>query len=343
MINTFLNEDDIWCISISSTGRCNCNCSYCHVYARHEKEKYTIDITDDMFNDIINTIKYIKDNIHKNIQVRFSGGEPLILGDRLFEMTKKIYEITDYESVVLSNGLLINDQIIEKAEKSNIGIFACSIENPFNPAEGAPDPNTVMDKIQKYNACKPSVVPGVMIIKNEYFKDLASIADYAYSKMNALPVFSELSFQAYESPSEEQLKELHKNIKNIAKKYYGITPLRFFPYVSPELHSNGERNFITSIELEDAEALSKGAENGAKLLIDRLNNSYINPMCQKKDCEWYEDCQLIKWTWNNETRRITKEKKMDDFCNFKRTINTALYEGILESEGFRNETANESE
>ena len=336
-MKTFLKENDIWCISISSTGRCNCNCSYCHVYARHAKENYTIDITDEMFDGIIDTIVYIKNNYHKNIQVRFSGGEPLVLGDRLFSMTKRLYDKTGYEAVVLSNGLLIDDQVIEKAHEAHIGAFACSIENPLNPAVGAPDPDIVLDKIKKYNDAKVEVLPGVMIIKNESFEDLKKIADYVYSKMEMLPVFSELSFHAYESPTKTQLEALYSNIKDIVKDYYGLTPLRFFPYVSPELHGNGERNFITSIELEDADVFAKGAEYGAELLFQRLNKSYINPLCNKTDCDWHEDCELIKWTWNNTTKRIKKEDKLRDFCNFKQTVNNALYDGLLENEDLLDE------
>ena len=331
-MDTFLKYDDIWCLSISSTGRCNCSCSYCHVYARHEQKDYTMDISDEMFDNIIETIALIKEKYHKNIQVRFSGGEPLILGDRLFEMTERLYQRTGFEPAILSNGLMVNEEVIERASKSHISAFVCSIENPFDPAVGAANPEKVLEIINKFKNAAVEVLPGVMIIKNKSFKDLKKISDYVYGKIGMLPVYSELSFQAYESPTEIELKELHDNIKAIAKEYYGKTPLRLFPYVSPELHSNGERNFITSIELEDETCFAKGPIESAKMLFDRLNNSYINPLCKNKNCDWSEDCQLVKWTWLNETKRISKEVKFFDFCSLKKCVNNALFDGIMEKE-----------
>lgn len=329
-MDTFLKEDDLWALSVTVTGRCNCSCSYCHFYSHRDRKKFSIDISDELFDNYLNLINEIKNNLHNNIQVRFSGGEPLVLGDRIFELSNRMYEITGIEPYVLTNGKLLSKDIIEKSKKSHISAFLVSIENPFDEADGAPKTKEVLKIIKDLDSKEVRVLPAIMIIKNNMFKNLLSIADYVYNEIGLLPSFAELTYQAYESPTDEELSDLYTNIKKIASKYYEKTPIRIFPYVSPELYANNQLNYLNELDLENSLNLKlSNVEEVSKKMFKKLENSYkVNP-CKNRDCDWYEDCRIIKWLWFYSTNNVTSEQKLKDYCRFKKVINSALYEGII--------------
>lgn len=329
-MNTFLKDDDLWALSITVTGRCNCNCSYCHFYAHRDRKKYMIDISDELYDNYLKLINEIKDKYHKNIQVRFSGGEPLVIGDRIFELSNRMYEVTGIEPHVLTNGRLLNKDIIEKSKKSHISAFLVSIENPFDEAEGAPRTKEVLKSIKELDCEDVRVLPAIMIIRNNMFGKMLDIADYVYNEIGILPSFAELTYQAYESPSDEELDDLYKNIKAIANKYYGKTPIRIFPYVSPELYANNQRNYLNELALENS--LNINSSNIAEVatkLFDKLSLSYQKNPCTDTKCEWYNDCRIIKWLWFYPTPGVDSDQKLKDYCRFKKVINNALYDGII--------------
>lgn len=335
-METFLKDNDIWALSFTITGRCNCNCSYCHFYAKRNKRDYQIDMPDELFENYLKVIKYIKENYHSNLQIRFSGGEPLTLGDKLFYYSERIYQETGIEPFVLTNGRLITDEVIEKSIKNHISAYLVSIENPFDESEGAPKTEEVLEKISRYDSDKVSVLPAIMIIRNQYFKDIVKIADYVYSKIKKLPSFAELTYQAFESPSDIELSYLYDNVKKLASKYYGKTAIRIFPYVSPELYAQGYNNYLSELDLENTiNVTDKNTKLAAEKLINKLNSSYRPNPCQNKECNWYDDCRIVKWLWVEQVpgSNIKKEQKLKDYCRMKKTINSALYDGIMENIG----------
>lgn len=147
-MNTILKDEDIWALSITITGRCNCNCSYCHFYAKRNRIDYNIDMLEERLDNYIKLISFIKEKYHKNLQIRFSGGESLVIGNKLFEYSENIYKSTGIKPYVLTNGRLLSDEIISKSKKHKIAAYLVSIENPFDMAEGAPLTNEVLSKIK---------------------------------------------------------------------------------------------------------------------------------------------------------------------------------------------------
>lgn len=330
----FLNEEDIWALSITVTGKCNCNCSYCHFYAARDRQAYNIDMSEELFDNYVELINIIKNKYHKKLQVRFSGGEPLMIGDKLFEYSNKLFEKTGLSSYVLTNGRLLSEDVIEKARRAHIEAFLVSIENPFEQSEGAPATDEVLEKIKTYDSDTVHVLPAIMVVKNGAFNKLFDIADYIYEKIGILPSFSELTYHAFESPTKEEISELYKNVRMIAKKYYGKAAIRIFPYVSPELYANNQKNYLTELDLENSIKISKdNVENVAESLFKKLHNSYVKNPCENEECEWYQDCRIIKWLWmyTYDNPDITVERKLQDFCNMKKALNNGLLDGILEN------------
>lgn len=331
-MKTFLKDDDIWALSFTITGKCNCNCSYCHFYAKRDKKEVNKDMSFELFENYLKIVKYIQEKYHKNIQIRFSGGEPLMLGDKLFEYSNRIYEETGIEPYVLTNGRLISKEVIDKSKSAHISAYLVSMENPFDESEGAPKTDEVINKISVYNSNDVNVLPAIMIIKNNHFKNMAKIADYVYTRIKKLPSFAELTYQAFESPTDSELTALYNNVKELAKKYYGKAQIRIFPYISPELYAQGHNNYLSELDLENKYRIKGGdIKLEAEKLYDKLGKSYCKNPCEDKKCEWYDDCRIIKWLWTKQFpgSSINAEQKLKDFCRLKKTINSALYDGIL--------------
>ena len=332
-MESFLQEDDIWALSITITGRCNCYCSYCHYYAYRDREKYNVDMSEELFKNYVRLIKVIQQKYHKKLQVRFSGGEPLVIGEKLFDYSNYLYYETGIKPYILTNGKALNGSVIEKAKQSHISAFLVSVENPFDESEGAPSTNETLEKIITLDNAEVRVLPAVVVVKNEYFHKLKDICDYFYNKIKMLPVISELTFHAFQSPTEEQIKLLYENIKNIAKEYYEITPIRIFPYISPELYASGDKNYLNELDIENTIGINEyNIEEIAPLLFKKLENSYREYDCPKKDCDWYEDCKIIKWLWFFDGQDINyiDKNRLKDYCAMKMAINGGLFDGIME-------------
>lgn len=345
-MKTFLEKNDIWALSITITGKCNCNCSYCHFYASRDRQKYDINMCPELFDNYCKLIKHIKSTYHQNLQVRFSGGEPLMLGDKLFQYSQKLYDETGCSSYVLTNGRLLTKDIIEKSKTSHIEAFLVSIENPFDQSEGAPKTDEVLEKIKSLSCEEVQVLPAIMVVKNNSFNRLFDIADYVYEQIHMLPSYSELTYHAFESPTPEEILALYENVKKIAIKYYGKAAIRIFPYVSPELYANNQKNYLSELDLENSIGITKdNIESVAENMFKKLQLSYRPNPCQNTTCDWYEDCRIIKWLWlyTYDNPNMSTSKKLKDFCNMKKAINTGLLEGIEINMEDRNVTNTKTE
>lgn len=326
-----LKENDIWALSFTITGKCNCDCSYCHFYANRDRKKYNINMDYDLFMNYVELIKFIKKTYHKELQIRFSGGEPLMIGENLFKYSNIIYRELGYKPYVLTNGKLLDEDIIEKAYKANISAFLVSIENPYDQSENAPSTDEVLEKIRKYNKAKVPVLPAIMVVKNEYFDKLFEICNYVYERTKILPSFSELTYHAFQIPTEEDINALYSNIFEIAKKYYKVTPIRMFPYLSPELYANNQKNYLSELDIENSIGITNdNIESVAKNMFLKLNRSYIKNPCRDSECEWFEDCKFIKWLWlYTYNDNISLEQKLDAFCRMRKALNKGLFDGIM--------------
>mgnify|MGYP004450388193 FL=1 len=148
-----------------------------------------------------------------------------------------------------------------------------------------------------------------------------------------LPSFSELTYHAFELPKSSELDDLYKSVKEIARKYYGKEAIRIFPYVSPELYANNQKNYMSELDLENSIGIrGDNLPDVAEKMFKKLEDSYIPNPCQDYSCEWYDDCRLIKWLWayTYDNAKISTEQKLKSFCNLKKALNNGLFDGIME-------------
>lgn len=316
-----LAPSDSICFSILITGKCNINCSYCHYYAKNKRSSVNFNLSKENFRIYLNAIKYIQENVHSNIQIRFSGGEPIMAGELMFEYSNIIYAETGIKPSVLSNGKAIDSKLIEKSINNNIGAYLISIENPFNMDKGSVDTDLILEKISKLNSEQLPLLAAVIVLSNDQFFNLAAICDYCYESTGQIPSFLTLNFKYLQNPSEEQLNSLKNNLKMVLKKYFGKEELNLFHYVAPELATGFNPIYLVEFDLDNSLNL-----NGKELELDKLkiqdylNKAYFPFDCPFQDCDWHSNCQRVKWVWRNNIK---------GYCDLKKVISKSYFENLV--------------
>lgn len=104
-----------------------------------------------------------------------------------------------------------------------------------------------------------------------------------------------------------------------------------FPYLSPELYANNQKNYLSELDIENSIGITNdNIESVAKNMFLKLNRSYIKNPCRDSECEWFEDCKFIKWLWlYTYNDNISVEQKLDAFCRMRKALNKGLFDGIM--------------
>lgn len=321
----------ILCFSILVTGRCNANCSYCHYFAANPRDKIMTDISDELFDCYCKLIKMAKNILPKNIEVqcRFSGGEPTILGDRLFDLADRVYKATGIRPYVLTNGALLDDCFIEKAKVSKINHFYVSMENPLEVDSGSFDFYQIAAKVKKYNSEKLPIIPAVTIIANDQFENLFKIAKIFYEEIGCLPTFNELSYGKFQPPTKRQLQDLRDNVIKVVKFFKDKTPIKIFPYVSPELSYGTAEHYIAEVDfLNKYQVDANNIDEKLFQILNRLDIDYPKYDCRITDCDWYGSCSNLKWVWTHGFDKLEIDNKLKSYCLLKKTLNQAFYDAL---------------
>lgn len=130
LIDSIDNQDSYYHLIINPTMNCNFSCWYC--YETHEKKSQITEETIDKIDRLIKNI--FKSNPQMNtIVLSFFGGEPLLFYNRMSDIMKKTKLITEslnkrLEIAITSNGLLINENVIEELKTYNIAGFQITLD-----------------------------------------------------------------------------------------------------------------------------------------------------------------------------------------------------------------------
>jgi len=325
-------SDCFYTFSIATTGKCNCACTYCHFFAGNERSKVAHDLSKDIYKAYIEYICNWKDEINASVAYRFTGGDPLVMGDALFDLAEEAYSRIGFGPFVLTNGKGIDDQWIIKAKKSKITHVNISLENPISPDPCAEPPINTVEKISKFSSIELPLLPGVCIIEREYFSKLYDISEWFYAKIGCLPTFVEMNFQAYESPNADQLEQLSKNIEQIIQRFAPKVPVNLFPNISSELGYGGKIPFILIMDLKDSCKLASYDWVGnLEVAHPTLFSYYRRLMCDKANCPWFNNCRYTAWYWQVDMAGVSKEQKLRDYCLLKRTINDSFYRVLVDN------------
>lgn len=127
---------------------CNANCKHCGSSA--EKKKYNGELTTD---EIKNAFKQIAHDMDaRKILINVTGGEPLVRED-LCEVMEYASNEFGFHWGMTTNGILLNDNNIEKLRKANMETISISIdglEKTHNDFRGVPDSyKIIIENIKK--------------------------------------------------------------------------------------------------------------------------------------------------------------------------------------------------
>lgn len=321
----------LFTFSIIVTGRCNVACTYCHYYLARDRASVEYDLTDEQFNVYLKFIEHWKKEVGGYVQYRFSGGDPMVLGKRLFTLADRGFEMTGVKPFMLTAGKALSPRWAERAMRHAIHHVFVSIENPFAPDPGAPDPIKVTQAIKDSDSPELPIVPGVCVVQNRDFHRLYDICCWFYERLGKIPLLSEVNYHAYQPPTGAEWDALEDNLERILKEFHGKTPLKLFPYVSPELSYGGNDPYIFDLDLENSYGMN--ADNYRDKLSEfmgRLDSSnYPTLKCPERDCNWWEFCDNTKWFWQGD-RQNDAVRKLSDYCRFKRILNDAYYRVVVD-------------
>lgn len=327
-----INNDTHICLSIISTGKCNCNCSYCHFFAENKRADYNRDISEELFARYLDYIRYLK-SITPHVVCRLSGGEPLFMGDVVFNLTDSIASNTGIDPYIMTNGKLLTKELIFKAAQHHVSSFVVSVENPLLKSSGSID---AYETIEKFVSLQNKDVPlyfGMLVLENSQFKNILQIADFFYEKTGTIPPMCEVNFTPYQSPSDEELDQLYQNVRELVRKYNGLVPISLFPYIIPEYYSGNleHTEYLTELPIDDTHnALTATNEELLLRTEQQLEKSYFPYDCCNVDCDWYGSCNRLKWVWKMESEHISSDKKISDYCRFKKVLSNAFYDALSE-------------
>ena len=331
-VDSMKAREKIFSISIGVTGRCNLNCTYCHYFKSRSRNKFAYDISDEQFIAYLNFIRAWNLSTQSPTSYRFSGGEPMILGDRLFDLANKAFDVVGTSPYILSAGKILDQDWILKARDSAISHIFLSIENPVNPDRGSVDPIKLAKRINKYNSKSLPVIPGVCVVPNNCFAKLHEICRWFYEEMGKIPLICEVNYGAYKTPSEEEWKQLEENLNRVVEDFFSKVHLNLFSSIIPEYAYGGIDPYLFELDLENSHKINNHniSEKIAEIKTYVKTKSYPMLLCKQDSCPWINFCKNTKWYWQND-ERLSRSEKLLDYCRFKRIVSDAYYRILVDS------------
>ncbi|BCQ30296.1 hypothetical protein NK8_84870 (plasmid) [Caballeronia sp. NK8] len=318
-------RDRLYTLSIIVTGRCNAACTYCHYYLSHDRKSYSYDISDELFETYLSFINLWKQEVGGILSYRFSGGDPAVLGDRLFELANIADRKTGIRPFVLTAGKKMDAEWVSKARASALSHVTVSIENPVRPDKGAPNPFKVVRSIARFDSVALPIIPGVCVVPNDCFKHLYEICRWFYEELGAIPSIAEANYGAYCSPTEQEWQELGDNLSRVIGDFLRKTPLSLFGSVAPELTFGGRDAYICDLDLENSYRMtSENVPSKVSQVLKRLTETnYPQLGCASSTCPWWESCENTKWYWQGDAKN-PRDVKVSDYCRLKRLLSDAF-------------------
>jgi hypothetical protein len=276
-------------------------------------------------------IKLCNEHIEGKFSYRFSGGEPMILGERLFELANKGFGITNIKPFILTAGKALDKNWVVEAQNSAISHVFVSVENPVFPDPGAPDPKRIISLIREHNTDKLPIRAGVCVIPVKAFRHLYDICTWFFEELGYIPLICEINYDSYQRPTESEWMDLQDIFYDVVHDFGQITPLNLFSSVIPEYAYGGDDPYLFELNLENSNNLS--LDNLEDKLIEVFRSvhtvSYQDLACSQNECPWQDVCSNTKWYWQHD-RVLSREEKLRDYCRFKRIASDAYYRAFID-------------
>lgn len=264
----------------------------------------------------------------------------MVLGDRLFSMAAKGYEVVGTKPYILTAGKALSETWIEKAKRSLLSHACVSLENPLSPDPGAPNPHIVLAKIKALNSDQFPLKLGLTVVRNQDFAKLYAICEYVYNEIGILPNLAEINYDKFVVPTNQEIEDFQENIYKIFKRWLRESRINIFSYISPEIYADHGRVQSYLVELDINDPYMIRASENYDQIIDKIihfqeNYSYPKSNCPEKQCPWQKNCERVKWHWvaSYPGNPVTREMRFSSYCKLKKSFMTAYTMAVLESQG----------
>ncbi len=211
-------------VQVDITNKCNLNCAYCY----NKDVNYDSELSDEQLLDIINQIK---DKV-KPLFVTFSGGEPFVRKEILFNLIKILKE-SDIEVFINTNGTLIDKEIAKKIgelgiDKVNINVDSLDKEK-HDKLRGLPGCfDRALNAISLLKEYASDTLTSVRtVITKENYKDVEKIANFVkelglkeYMLIDFIPKLNDKHLML----NKEEWLEFHEMYKRIKESGLRIIP-----------------------------------------------------------------------------------------------------------------------
>ena len=305
---------DISVLTINLTWFCPVRCPYCYRAASTDQSNKKVLSEEDLIRECRLAARY-------GIQeYRFSGGEPLSIGDRLFEYADIVYDLTGKKPVVMTSGYGINDEWLKKA-RNKFSAIAISVENPLNPLQKVVNNRRILDIIRDNTSDEVPLTYGLTLVTADYFKHIVEIFELLYENVDRkfMPQLDYPCLRTFSRPTRVQLMDIRESTKVLFSRY-GVIPYYFVYLVGSLVWLEPDCRRI-NINLEP-----EGNYQIYDSLLERwqveyrwqnyvLEQQQSSSICRK--CEWLDSCKHhpfweLRYEW----------------CGLRKAIFEGMYEGL---------------
>lgn len=312
------NSSDISVLTINASWLCPVKCSYCHVTEKASLNDSTILSRDALARELA----FAKNN---NVtEIRFSGGDPVVLGDKLFEYADLVYDITGRKPDLLTSGIGIGNKWMTKARGKFGGIYV-SVENPIEPIQTVVDNKRILHMIRDNVSDELPFRYGLTLVVAEHFKNIETIFDILYNNVNQqfMPQLDYPCLKDFVVPNPEQLGDMYRATKSLFLKY-GLIPYYFVNLIgSPVFLSKNSLRVVLNLHPD-------GKYNIYDTMIEAWQYAYRLKMYALKVQNQSVTCNKCKW---KKACRLHEGGQLQyDWCDLRRTI----WDGISDGLGIHN-------
>lgn len=224
------------------TYRCNHRCIHCYNNSADSKWNYDGMLNVDNWKDICRQLNDL--NI---VQCVISGGEPLLMGDSLFEIMDILHE-NKVKFVFISNGMLLTEEKIHYLKKYQFDWFQLSIDGcsreTFKKMRGVDGFGNAINALHLLRKANIPITIAHAVTKVNYH-ELEDMVDFAYQVGATKLVISpfELVGRAILNSgvlelSDEEYKAVYIILKKKINEYSGRMEISVPPESVVSMHSN---------------------------------------------------------------------------------------------------------
>jgi len=307
-------DRDLSVLTFNVTWYCPVRCSFCYITTKVSHEDKEILSKKDLIRECTIGRKYgVK-------EYRFSGGEPITIGDRLFEYADIVFGITGQKPVLLTSGIGINDRWLKKA-RCKFSVIAVSVENPLEPIQTVVDCHRTLEIIRENVSEDLPFRYGLTLVTAPHFKDIETIFDMLYDNVDKqfMPQLDYPCLKNFVNPTRDELHDIYVSTKVLFRKYR-VVPYYFVYLVGSLVWLSRDAlrivlNLYPDGKYEIYDSMLECWQAQYKWQYYALKQQSISRSCRK--CDWTDSC-----------RHHPEGHLRYDWCNLRRAIFEGMYDGL---------------